>query len=310
VQTFELDVKATASATAQTMAWDALSSRTKRDGLVVRTLFAQPVPAKSFKLRVTAASDAPTLSRLLVLEYAWTTAADFDVDSAGKLWVVLAGTGQVLTTNDAVTSSNIVLSADTGGIASSVRRWNSTAWVIGTDHKVWRTSATGWQPLADASTAQRIAVDASNNTVWSIDANRRIRRHNGSAWGEFSPAGGEGKDVAVHGGTPYVVGMDDFIYKGGPGGWQKLAATSPKMKRIAIDETNGTLWAVAIDGRIHSFQPNQNGWAEHPGGGLATAIAVHGGKPYVLGTNGAIWKSAGEAGWSMLTVLQDKPAPA
>lgn len=309
VQSFELDVKATASATEQTMNWATLSPRTTRTGLVLRTLFAQPVPAKSFKLRITAASDAPTLSRLLVLEYAWTTALDFDIDSAGKLWVVLAGSGRVLTTGDALSASHIVLGSDTAGVASSVRRWNTTAWVIGTNAKVWKSGSAGWTELADTSTVSRIAVDASNNTLWSIDANRRIRKHNGSAWAEFSPAGGEGKDLAVFAGVPYVVGMDDFIYKGGPSGWSKLAGTSPKMKRIAIDETNGTLWAVAVDGRIHSRPSGAGGWTEHPGGGLAKAIAVHGGLPYVLGTNDAIWKSMGVAGWAMLNVLHDKPPP-
>jgi hypothetical protein len=101
----------------------------------------------------------------------------------------------------------------TAGVAGSVRRWSSTAWVIGTDKKVWAFSASGWTPLADASTVSRIAVDASSNTVLSIDANRRIRRPNGSAWVEFAPAGGEGKDLAVHAGTPYVVGMDDFSHR-------------------------------------------------------------------------------------------------
>jgi hypothetical protein len=43
---------------------------------------------------------------------------------------------------------------------------------------------------------------------------------------------------------------------------------------------------------------------------LAKAIAVHGGLPYVIGTNDAIWKSIGTAGWAMLTVLHDKPPPA
>lgn len=310
VQSFELDVKATTAAAAQTIAWPTLSPRTTREGLVLRTLFAQPVPAKSFKLRVTGASDAPTLSRLMVLEYAWTTAIDFDIDSAGRLWVVLAGSGRVLTTNDAITAASIVLASDTAGVAKSVRRWNTAAWVIGTDNKVWKSSATGWTPLADQSTVSRIAVDPANNTVWSLDANRRIRRHNGSTWAEFAPAGGEGKDLAVHAGVPYVVGMDDFIYKGGPGGWQKLDGTSPRMKRIAVDETKGTLWAVAVDGRIHSRAANAMGWTEHPGGGLAKAIAVHGGNAYVLGTNDAIWKSAGSAGWAMLKVLHDKPPPA
>ncbi|MGY4831589.1 serine hydrolase domain-containing protein [Sphaerotilaceae bacterium SBD11-9] len=310
VQTFELDLKASVSATETTLAWSALSPRTQREGLVLRTLFQQPTLAKSFRLRITGAGGAPTLSRLLVLEYAWTTATDFDIDSAGKLWVVLAGGGRVLTTSAALTAGSIVLSQDTAGVASAVRRWSSTTWVIGTDHKVWKSSASGWTQLADASTVSRIAVDASNNVVWSIDANRRIRRHNGSAWVEFAPAGGEGKDLAVHAGTPYVVGMDDFIYRGGPGGWQLLAGSSPKMKRIAVDEASGALWAIALDGRIHSRQPNQSGWTEHPGGGTAKAIAVHGGTPYVLGMNDAIWKSAGAAGWSMLTVLHDKPPPA
>jgi len=311
VKTFVIDVKADASATAQTLAWSTLSPGTNRAGLVLRTLFPQPVAAKSFKLRVTSANQPPTLSRLLVLEYAWTTAADFDIDSAGKLWVVLAGPSQrVLGTSDAITAKSIVLGRDSGGAASAVRKWGPTVWVIGTDGKVWKDAGAGWTPLADPSTAQRIAVDASSGTVWSLDANRRIRRHDGSAWVEFAPAGGEGKDLAVHAGTPYVVGMDDFIYKGGPAGWQKLAGSSPKMKRIAVDETSGALWAIAVDGRIHSRQPSQSGWTEHPGGGLAKAIAVHGGKPYVLGMNDAIWKSAGTAGWSMLTVLHDKPPPA
>jgi CubicO group peptidase (beta-lactamase class C family) len=310
VQRFELEITPDTGATPQGMSWTSLSSRTARTGLVVRTLFASPVKAKSFKLRITAASDAPTLSRLLVLDYAQAAVSDFDIDAGGRLWVVQQNTGRVLTSVDTVSKAAIVLAIDTGGVAGAVRKSGAARYVIGTDAKVWKDAGSGWTALADPSTVTRIAVDASTNVVWSIDANRRIRRHDGTSWAEFTPAGGEGKDLAVHAGTPYVVGMDDAIWRGGAGGWQPVTGASPKMKRIAIDESSGTLWTVGIDGRIRSLAPGKTAWVEHPGGGLAKAITVYGGKPYVIGTNDAIWRSAGTAGWSMLTVLHDHPPPA
>lgn len=290
----------------KTLSGLALVAQTTRstNGLVIRTLFDEPTKAKTVKVKVKTATNAPTVSRLLVLEYLWTAVRDFDIDLDGRPWVADAS-NRILTTTDDIGKKFVVLSHDTGGLGSSVRKAGPTFYAIGGDSKVWRGTNAGWFQLADSVTTRRIAADHVSDTVWSINEQGRIRRHDGARWVEH-PGGGQGKDICVRNSIPFIVGMDDFIWRGTVGGWLKLPGSSPRMRRIAIDEESAKLWALSTANKIFSYDSAGDAWTEHPGDGSGKSIVVHKGVPYVVGMNDAVWKSIGSSGWTMLNVLQDK----
>jgi hypothetical protein len=255
-------------------------------------------------LRVKTANNAPTIARLLLLQYDVTTATDFDIASDGKLWL-LDASRNILTTSKTLAASTIVMDTYPGGVARSVRKSAGKPWLIGDDGKLWRGETNGWFPVANSPALQRIAVDAQGDAVWAIDSSSVIRRYQAGSWNQ-PPGGGLAKDICVHNGKAWVVGTDDAPYQSTSTGWVKVAGTSPALKRIAVDESNGTLWTLAINGSIHSRGSGASQWVEHPGGGIGKEIAAYAGVPYLIGTDDGMWKSAGAAGWKSLVVVQPR----
>lgn len=305
INQFEIEVTSgDAAATPTLIAGAALEAVTTRDRLIIRVLFAEPMKAKKLVLRVKSASGAPSVSRLLLLQYDVTAATDFDIASDGRLWLLDADR-RVLTTTMALSAKALVMDTEPGGTARSVRKAAGKPWLIGDDGKLYRGETNGWFPVTGSPSLLRIAVDAQDDDVWVIDGSSVIRRYHGGAWIQ-PPGGGMGKDICIRNGKAWVVGMDDAPYRSVTTGWVRLTGPSPVLKRIAVDDASGTLWALSADGRIHSRATNEPSWTEHPGGGIAREIAVHAGVPYVIGTNDGIWRSAGPAGWKPLVVLQPR----
>jgi hypothetical protein len=198
-----------------------------------------------------------------------------------------------------------MMDVNTGGTGRAVRKAGGKPWVIGDDGKLWRGETNGWFPVAGSPVLQRLAVDATNDDVWAIDSANLVRRYKNGAW-NTPPGGGAGKDICVNAGKAWVVGMDNKAWFSTANGWTPMGGASPVLTRIALDEASQKLWAVAQDGRIHSRPAGPSIWVEHPGGGRAKDITVQAGTPYVIGLDDGIWKSAGNAGWSRLNVLQPR----
>lgn len=302
---FELEIRREeAGSMAMMLSGAALDALTTRDGLVVKVLFNSPLRAKKVVLRIKSSTTEPAIAKLMVLTYNATRAGTFDIASNGRLWVT-AGQRRVLTTNDAIGDANIMMDLDTGGVARAVRKAAGKPWVIGDDGRLWRGEPNGWVAVAGSPVLQRLAVDATNDDVWAVDNLNNVRRCRAGVW-RTHPGGGKGKDICVHDGKAWVVGMDDKPWVSTATGWSQSGGAPPAVKRIAVDETSATLWGVGPDGRIYSAAGTASAWTEHPGGGRAQDITVHAGVPYVIGMDDGIWKSSGNAGWRRQNVLQPR----
>ena len=63
----------------------ALDAITRREGLVIKVLFAQPLRVKTMVLKVRSSSEAPRVRRLMVLTYQPTRARSLAVATDGRL---------------------------------------------------------------------------------------------------------------------------------------------------------------------------------------------------------------------------------
>lgn len=108
---------------------------------------------------------------------------------------------------------------------------NGKAWIVGMDNAAYVSTTTGWSKLSNAGPAlKRIAVDRASQALWALATDGRILSRGGriAHWTEH-PGGGRGKEIAVFAGTPYVIGLDDGIWKSaGANGWKRLALIQPR----------------------------------------------------------------------------------
>lgn len=304
IGTFELEITSSASANPTVLKGAALAALTQREGLVVKVLFAAPTRVKKLVLRVKTANGPPTVSKLMLMAYNETAATSFDIANDGRLWVT-DSSRHVRTASDPVGTGVNLLDIDPGGSARLVRKAAGKPWLIGDDAKLWRGEPNGWFQVSGSPTLKRIAVDIQGDTVWVIDSGNIVRRLAGGGWNQ-PPGNGAGKDICADQGKAWVVGMDNAAYVTTASGWVRLSGPGPSLARIAVDRASQTLWAVAVDGRIYSRSGRVRFWTEHPGGGRAKEIAVFAGKPYVIGLDDGLWKSAGNNGWRRLTVIQPR----
>ena len=233
------------------------------------------------------------------------TVKHFDINNEGQVWIVKSD-GRVRTTSDRLPGFGIFFDVDPGGIAEEVAIRAQKPYLIGTDDKIWEGLPDKWSVLPGSPTCKRVTIDESNGKLWVVTLDNRIVGFDPAtkAWTEH-PGNGRAKDVCIHNGALYVIGMDDRIYKSkGANGWEALPGQG-KGKRMALDTTNGKLWVVGMNDGIWSYSGNGN-WAEHPGGGKAKDLSIHAGLPYVIGLDDGLWKSIGSAGWKKLNLVEPK----
>lgn len=229
----------------------------------------------------------------------------FSINSDGQAWIVKTD-GKVRTTSDRLPGYGIFFDVDPGGVAKEVVIRAQKPYVIGMDDKIWEGLPNKWAVLSGSPTCKRVTIDGSNGKVWVVTLDNRIFSFAPAtkAWKEH-PGNGKAKDICIHNAVPYLIGMDDRIYKSkGAKGWEALPGQG-KGKRIAVDTANGKLWVVGMDDGIWSHTGNGN-WGEHPGGGKAKDICIHAGMPFVIGMDDGIWKSAASAGWQKLNLVEPK----
>lgn len=283
-----------------------LDAITVREGLVLKVLFDEPMRTKRVQLDVRSATAPPRASRLMVMTWTPARARALEVAGDGKLWICNLD-GGVLTTVQGLDEEVISLGIDTSGGGHSVRKGLTKPWVIGANDMLWRGEPNGWVQVAGSPTLARIAVDVGDESVWTVAAtDGRVRRLHGGRWSDVL---GEHRalDLCVHNGRAWMVEKESravFAHRGG--GWTRLSGSSPFLNRVAVDEVGGTLWALAIDGRIFHRAAGTENWTEHAGGKVKE-ITVHRGTPYVIGMDDGLWKSVGANGWVPLPVLMSRP---
>jgi hypothetical protein len=108
---------------------------------------------------------------------------------------------------------------------------DGTAWVVGMDDRAYTSTGNGWTKVSGAGPAlKRIAVDRASNTLWALATDGRVVSRGGrvTSWTEH-PGGGRGKEIAVFAGIPYVIGLDDGLWKSaGANGWSRLTVLQPR----------------------------------------------------------------------------------
>ena len=229
----------------------------------------------------------------------------FGINSDGQVWIVKTD-GKVRTTSDRLPGFGIFFDVDPAGVAKEVAVRAQKPYLIGMDDKIWEGLPNKWAVLPGSPTCKRVTVDGSSGKVWVVAMDNRIFSFDPAtkAWKEHA-GNGKAKDICIHNAVPYLIGMDDKIYKSkGANGWEPLPGQG-KGKRIAVDAANGKLWVIGMDDGIWSHSGNGN-WAEHPGKGKAKDIFVQPGLPYVIGMDNGIWKSAASAGWQKLNLVEPK----
>jgi hypothetical protein len=139
--------------------------------------------------------------------------------------------------------------------------------------------------------------------LWIVDAANAVRTASNRlpAYGvllDVDP-GGQGKELACHR-DPYLIGMDQKIYRGLPTGWTAVIS-SPLCTRLTVDASTGKVWVVDTASRVFSYSEQSHRWDEHPGGGKAKDIVICNGVAHIIGLDDRIWRSAGQNGWQPMS---------
>jgi CubicO group peptidase (beta-lactamase class C family) len=104
-------------------------------------------------------------------------------------------------------------------------------WIVGPGQAIWTHGSDGWVRLPGSSPfLRRVAVDRSSGELWALGIDNSIFRYDSrnDSWIQHA-GGGKGKEIAVHRGLPYVIGMDDGIWRSaGANGWQRLELIQPR----------------------------------------------------------------------------------
>jgi len=232
------------------------------------------------------------------------------VTAEGQLWTCSV-TGRIRTASAKVPARALWLDIDPGGQAFRIAVRGTKPWTIGSDHRLWEGRPDGWFAVAGSPECTRLALDPANGTPWVVRADQHIVRYDlrAHAWIEHA-GGGLAKDICVSDGTPYVIGMDDRVWKSaGNAGWSQLPGTQTAV-RIASDPVNGTLWLLDAAGTVWSGKGDGT-WNAAPGvpgtqgAAVPTEIAACAGRAYVIGPTHALW--IGESGWGWWRVPLTQP---
>jgi hypothetical protein len=240
-------------------------------------------------------SDSPVINLREV------TVRHFTVGPEGELWIV-ESSNRVRTASNRLPAYGALLDVDPGGQGKELA-FHREPHLIGMDQKVYRGLAAGWTLLSSSPLCTRLTIDPATGEVWVISTESRVFRYREQdhRWDEHA-GGGKAKDIVICNGVPYVIGMDDKIWKSaGQSGWQPMSGTG-KAKRLAFDSQANRLWVIGMNDGVWSDVGNGN-WLEHPGGGRGKDLFVHLGVPYIIGSDDALWRSVGQSGWSRMNLV-------
>jgi hypothetical protein len=241
-------------------------------------------------------------SEVPVVNLRWASVRHFAIDGQGHLWTLNKENGRILTTNDRLPARGVLLDVNPNGSGKEIALIGQKLYVIGTDDRLWEGRPDGWYPMSGSPLLKRITADATTGKLWALRSAGGALVLN-PATNVWTEAGGIAKDICAANGVPYLIGMDDKVYRGaGAEGFVPLPGEG-RAKRIAIDPSTNTLWVVGMNDGIWSHAGGGN-WCEHPGDGRARDITVFCGTPYIIGSDYGIWQSVGENGWYRLNLVE------
>ncbi len=163
---------------------------------------------------------------------------------------------------------------------------NGDRWIVGTDQRVYKFQGGDWTPVLAFATARRISVSPAGRP-WIVTTTGGIQNlsNNDPITGTWQTLPGTGQDIAVGpGGNGPTRGEDGAVFK--------------------TDGGNLLVWneQPALSGPAQSDAPAASGWRiagynRQGSGGDANALPLgsnlvavgQNGRPWVIGTNGAIF---------------------
>jgi hypothetical protein len=236
-----------------------------------------------------------------------TIARHFAISTDGQVWVVKTD-NKIRTTSERLAKDGpvgIFLDVDPGGAGKEIAVHGSKPYIIGMDDRIFEGLPSQWAPLRSSPACMRVTVDAASGAVWVVTLDSRIMTFqvSGHRWIEHA-GGGRAKDICLHNGIPYIIGLDDKIWKSvGPNGWTPLPGQG-KGKRIAVNPETGRLWVVGLNDGIFGNVIGTGDWREHPGGGRAKDLFFYKRRLFIKGMDRGIWRGAGEFGWHRLNLIE------
>ncbi len=149
--------------------------------------------------------------------------------------------------------------------------------------------------LHDASVAHFAISDSGR--LWVVGTDHAIRTTNDRLPGrgiflDVNP-GGQGKEVALFGEKPYVIGMDNKIWEGLPDGWHPIA-NSPTCAHFAVNPKDGSIWVVSTSGSVAHFH---GGTWNTIQGIQAIDICIGGSEVFAIDSENRVRKHLG-LGWT------------
>ncbi|BDW88331.1 hypothetical protein MACH01_10980 [Thalassospira tepidiphila] len=185
-----------------------------------------------------------------------------------------------------------------GSVADIAMNADGQAYAVGRDGTVWRWDRieVRWRPMSGKM--QRIAA-AEGNRPWAVSDDGTVFRYNGLWWENRAE---DVVDVAADTlGNVYIAKNDGAVFK-----WYDLRSewrpVTGSAVRLALDY-DGTLWAVASDGTVQSF----DGESWQAWNGRARDIAAGGiGQVGIATPEGDIrLLSEADAAWTKLAGIND-----
>jgi hypothetical protein len=176
------------------------------------------------------------------------------------------------------------------GVGSSLAVHGQTAYLVGTDGRVWTSEAEReWRPLPTLATGHKVVVDASGSPLL-LGTDGGVYRLGGRRVERLGLATALDVDVAEDGGV-YIVGVDNrlWLLPAGSSQWQLFNpfATARKVAAGA-----GSVYCIGTDGGVYRVGPRGVDRL-----GLATAAEISAGTAgqlAIVGLDGGVYFLRGD----------------
>ncbi len=184
---------------------------------------------------------------------------------------------------------------------------SSKVWMIGMDDMLYHNTVSfqkmpltksPWNRLPSGH-GMRVAADRQGNP-WIVGMNNEIFRYKNNGW---SSMGGHGNDIAGGGGKIGLIGMNDKLQitsdaVSTSASWSELS--QGEGKQITIDGKGNPI-IIGMDDNVYRYK--NNGWSSSIGGSGKTYgidIAAGGGKTFAIGSNGTPLRQENNS-WTQLS---------
>lgn len=164
-------------------------------------------------------------------------------------------------------------------------------YLVGLDKDIYKYSNSTWTEVRGEHEPKVLTIDQFG-TLWSLSPNQYVNFLNeNNVWKDYNNYSNSKKGISLvvdSNKTPYMVGIDNVLYRATSQGWTLHNSKTPKCKFITIDGEDN-LWMLDTYGQILFYVADL--WYEYPAEGRATNLAVsRSGDPYIIGSGKQIYR--------------------